>query len=104
MSSEDQQPPRALRLTWANMFANNGALTYKIGQTLAAGLDVSLRIAIWKPTYMNGGMGNGMAFFLRADDGALDTGGGNQGAPLGYAPSPGMSGALLGIGFDVNGA
>ncbi len=104
ISDPEQMPPRALRLTWSSIIAHNGALTYKVAQTLASGLDVSFRISIWKPSHMRGGLGNGMTFFLRSDDGSLDTGGGTGGAPLGYAASPGMSGALLGVGFDANGA
>jgi hypothetical protein len=87
-----------LRLT--NATSQNGFTIYNLPQPTSAGLDIRFSIA------QSGGTGaDGMTFFIK--DGAdTSTTVGPAGGSLGYSlngSTPGLSGALLGVGFDAFG-
>jgi len=121
-----------LRLTSTSVGGATGYALYDVAQTTSSGLDISFNLAIsgsggtgcptspadnYNATSTGGAnsgnscQADGFAFYLK--DGAnTDTGAASLGSPggsLGYAPlntaSPvnGLSGALLGIGFDAYG-
>ena len=96
-SNSSNEPPgivdNALRLT-TNTGARSGFAIYDVAQPTAAGLDITFNIA------QHGGTGaDGISFFLI--DGAQTTVTiGQSGGGLGYQ---GLTGALLGVGFDAFG-
>lgn len=97
-----QSPTSALRLTGlvGNAF---GWAQYTLPQPSTAGLDITFWQSQWGGTSPAGGA-DGIAFFLKRGDDA-DTGIGAAGAALGYSTgggnTPGLSGALIGIGLDA---
>jgi len=110
VSSEDgaSNSRGALRLTEA-MNSQAAFVVYDVPQQTRAGLDITFKIAQWRTsTAVN--PADGMTFFLkRGDDNSLASG--PAGSRLGYVgfdnngtPVRGISGALLGVGFDAEGA
>ncbi len=90
-----ETPASAMRLTPASG-SQFGFLLYTVARPTAYGLDISFVLSEW------GGSGaDGMSFFLKKGS-DTSTVAGSLGGALGYGPSgsAGVSGALLGIGFD----
>lgn len=97
---ENDTPEYALRLT-TNDFYQNGFVLYNKPFNLSQGVEFNFNQYQW------GGTGaDGLVFFIKdASDNSQAAGG--LGGALGYAPNlesvPGISGALLGVGFDAYG-
>jgi hypothetical protein len=92
----------ALRVTPA-LASRSGFALYDVPQQARAGLDVTFRASVWQPANASGA--DGLVFFLkRGDDTSVTPGA--FGSRLGYGTggsTPGISGALLGVGLDTFG-
>lgn len=101
-----QTPETALRLTSIDSF-KAGTVSYTAPQPTTDGIDIRFNLSQWGGNYASGRQGDGISFFIRKGSDPSNAPGAGGGA-LGYAPIPpysdGMSGGLLGIGFDQYGS
>lgn len=105
-------PTNALRLTSASPTSQAGFALYDVAISTTQGIDISFNQAQWGGNYENIGLGaDGLVFFVKDAANSSNIPGASGGG-LGYArntatggsTSEGLPGALLGIGFDAQGA